>query len=416
MNINRLAVATSLGLGLTLLLLGALSIAANVPLVQASTGVIHAMTADCCTPAQHSVTSAITTSVVITDNAGLHNSMAVDSRGRLHASFNNAASDALFYAVYSDTAWQIQVVDTVDTPAQILRNSIAVDLNSDMPHISYEISQSQRYDGGNLEYAHLAGTEWISSTVVNGTRRHKQNSIAVDSSGNPHIAYSTDWLQWGWWFGIVKYVRWSGTNWVFETVYAEGETVLPPISLALDSQDNPQILFKKKYWGGKYGVHLQTWVSPTWVLTTLEPIVWQSSPPGGAALTIDDDDNLYWTYMWHGQKVGGTLISPTETITSGEEIGYSDIAVDDIGRVYVVYESGRTNTLQLAVRALSGEWVDVPLVSISTWGQSDVSLVVTQGVIHVIYLDSATQRLMHLSTPVRTYLPLIMKDYQPASD
>jgi hypothetical protein len=233
------------------------------------------------------------------------------------------------------------------------------------------------------------------------TQTHRQNAIAVDSSGNPHIAYSTDWqLGGGYWDGIVEYARFNGTDWESTTVYSMGEEIRAPISLAPDSQDNPQILYKKRFWGGNFRVHLQAWVSPTWTLTELEnsdPNNYSLFPPG-AALTIDNNDNSYWTYMWHGQNVGGTLISPSTTLASGEDIGYSDIAVDEDGRLFVVYQKG--NTLELAVKPLCEKWITMTLVSVPTWGTSDVSLAVSQDIVHVVYYDDSTERLIHLSIPV----------------
>jgi hypothetical protein len=390
MNTRRLALATILGVGLISMLLWLLSTSSNLTLAQADTDIIPVAMDNSGTSAQDSAVNPRVTTIVISNNVGLYNSLAVDSNGHLHASFNNSTTTGLFYAVYSDTTWHVQAVDT---GSEILRNSIAVDPNSGAPHISYEKSE-------DIRYARLSGSRWISSTVEGIGQRYKQNAIAVDSSGYPHIAYSRDYqVGGGFWFGKIRYARLTDTVWVSETLDADGEAIHPPIALALDSQDNPHVLYKKRYYGGYYGVFLQRRITSTWQRDQLE-YGWYITLPPGAALTIDDSDNIYWAYMWNGQKVGGTIL-PKTSLAYGTEIGYSDIATDDSGRVYVVFENG--NTLQLAVRSACG-WIQMPLVSISAWGQSDVSLVVTQGVVHVIYYDGATHSLMHLSMPVVSFI------------
>ena len=59
----------------------------------------------------------------------------------------------------------------------------------------------------------------------------------IDSSGKPHIAYSsfTD--------GKVKYAAWSGTEWDIQTLYTSGENAYMYKSLALDNYGNPHISF-----------------------------------------------------------------------------------------------------------------------------------------------------------------------------
>lgn len=389
MIIKRLTLAMSLGLGLILLLLWLLSTPSDVALAEVGTDTIHVAASGGSASNQGSPAGLYGASTVVSTDVGSYSSMALDSNGRLHVSFNNATSDGLFHGVYSDTSWHVQ---TVAAGGEILRNSIAADPNSDTPHISYE-------KDGDLMHAYLSGTEWITSTVVSRTYmyRHWQNAIAVDSSGYPHIAYSKDRKIGSFWFGDVEYAQWDGADWEFPTVHTLGEEVRSPICLALDSQDTPYILFKKRFFGGDFAVFLATRIDQAWEITTLE-YDWYNTFPPGAALTIDDNDNVYWIYMWLGQRVGGTIL-PMTLLASGWKIGYSDIAVDDVGRVYIVFEND--DVLQLSVKSpCDDEWVHTPLVSIATWRESDVSLTVVQDVVRVIYRDSTTQDLMHLSLPV----------------
>jgi hypothetical protein len=62
------------------------------------------------------------------------------------------------------------------------------------------------------------------------------SSIALDDSGNPHIAYLKEDT------GVLKYVAWNGSSWDIQTVDWDGD-VGEFTSLALDSSGNPHISY-----------------------------------------------------------------------------------------------------------------------------------------------------------------------------
>jgi hypothetical protein len=133
------------------------------------------------------------------DDVGSHTSLAVDSDDRPHISYYGAISKALKYAAYDGVTWQIETVDDTDDVGHF--TSLALDSN-DRPHIGY-INASSKL----VRYANLESSAWFSETVYAGIDRPvlytllaldaadntgnvgPHTSLALDSSGQPHISY-----------------------------------------------------------------------------------------------------------------------------------------------------------------------------------------------------------------------------------
>ncbi len=106
--------------------------------------------------------------------------------------------------------------------------SIAVD-SSGYPHIAYNDTVNK-----DLMYARWDGAAWQIEPVDSIGDVGSEASIKIDSSDYPHISYydSTN--------GDLKYALWDGSQWQIETVDSAGDVGWCS-SLALDSADNPHI-------------------------------------------------------------------------------------------------------------------------------------------------------------------------------
>lgn len=149
------------------------------------------------------------------------------------------------------------VIETVDLAGDVGKcNSLALD-SSGNPHISYYDETNE-----NLKYAHWDGSVWQIETVdsVGGVNHyHYGSSLALDSSDNPHISYY-DGNQF---IGDLKYARWNGAAWQIETVDSEGNVGVFN-SLALDSSDNPHISYPR--WDLKYA----RWDGSNWQIEEVD--------------------------------------------------------------------------------------------------------------------------------------------------
>jgi len=204
-------------------------------------------------------------------------SIAVDSSGNPHISYYGGTTDQLKYARWIDTipGWSVETVDS-DSSGRVGRDSsLALD-SSGNPHISY-------CNWTDLKYAVWTGSTWSIETIESVGQRGVLSSIALDSNDDPHISY-LDWAN-----GVLKYAVWTGSTWSIETVDSANNDM--GCSLALDSFDNPHI----SYFNGTNGdLKYAMWTGSTWSIetVTLAGSHWETS----SSLALDSFDNPHISY------------------------------------------------------------------------------------------------------------------------
>ena len=94
---------------------------------------------------------------------------------------------------------------------------------------------------------HVAAAQWHTEVVDTDLVMHGSStgisSLAVDSSGNPHIAYYDQNHN------VIKYASLRNGQWHIETVWGPVDLYIPisPSFLAIDKSDNPHISFEKYF-------------------------------------------------------------------------------------------------------------------------------------------------------------------------
>ena len=102
------------------------------------------------------------------------------------------------WQISSSFAWGGWIIQTVDSEGVVGHyTSIALD-SSGHPHISY-----QDYGNEDLKYARWDGKSWIIQTVDSEGDVGESTSIALDSSDYPHISYGDETVR------DLKYARWT---------------------------------------------------------------------------------------------------------------------------------------------------------------------------------------------------------------
>ena len=159
-------------------------------------------------------------------------SLALDGDDGPHISYHDAASACLMHAYLGGAGWAAEMVDCDGGAGWY--NSLALN-STDLPSIAY-------YGNGHLQYAWHDGTEWHSETADSGATTGWFASLALDPAGEPHIGYyqsipdpSGDET-----LGEVKYARRDGAGWLIETVDSGGD-MGKYASLALDAAGSPHI-------------------------------------------------------------------------------------------------------------------------------------------------------------------------------
>ena len=142
---------------------------------------------------------------------GEHTSLVIDALGRPHIGYYDRTNGKLKYAAYNGTSWATQTVDTVGTyELGTSRNNISLklDLNG-LPSIAYHSEVSEA-----LKYAHWNGSAWDIEMMDNSAHVGAHASLAMMGGGVPFIAYrdGTNWT-----------LKFAAYHWLVQTVDATGD-------------------------------------------------------------------------------------------------------------------------------------------------------------------------------------------------
>ena len=231
---------------------------------------------------------------------GFYTSLALDSSGNPHISYYDEINEDLKYAAWTSSAWNIQTVDSTGDVGWF--TSLALD-SSGNPHISYD-----DLSNGNLKYAAWTGSAWNIQTV-DSAKSNLDTSLALDSSGNPHISY-LDTTN-----AYLKYATWTGSTWNIQTIGLGGEYN----SLALDSSGNPHISYRNTTIYGS--LNYAAWTGSAWNIQTVD----SSSENVGefTSIALDSSGNPHISYydqingdLKYAVFVSSQTSTPTPTSTS----------------------------------------------------------------------------------------------------
>jgi len=169
--------------------------------------------------------------------AGTYVSLAVDAAGQPHFAYNSPYEDGLHYATWDGKKWRRQIIDT-----EHINYYTSIKLDKDgHPRISYYLYHApDRSYLLHLKFASFDGQQWTIETVDKRTETGKFNSLALDASGRPHIAYAHVAL------GDLLYAAWDGSRWTFgdaDSRHTHNDYVGIGNSIALDRAGNPHIAY-----------------------------------------------------------------------------------------------------------------------------------------------------------------------------
>jgi hypothetical protein len=258
-------------------------------------------------------------------------SLALDSKQRPHISYPEG-SNKLKHTFWDGSAWQKQVIDIRATVINYY-TSIALDAD-DNPSISFYEELGVGGHRGRLRVVTWDGKYWAVRTADGDLGAGKFNSLALDSKGNPEIAYGDVEYQ----NASLRFARWNGHTWDIEILEGAGQpgTNMWSVFLLVDKNDIPQIVYS---------------------------------------------DVRNGLIKYATKRNGKWLLTPVASAT----IAYPDrngIALDGQGRPYISYFDSRTGALSVA--KLDGEkWVST--VVDQDFVGSTSSLQINDGWIWVTY-------------------------------
>ncbi|MFC1640671.1 hypothetical protein ACFL2D_01330, partial [Patescibacteria group bacterium] len=190
----------------------------------------------------------------------IHPSLAFDSAGKPHLAWEDKGPPSgrrVYYSYWDGEAWQGQAGSNTGkgmsgniSSVNGADASIAID-SQDRPHIAWVGTDT---DVKQIYYAYWDGTAWVGvggSDLSAGMSKSENDSfvpsLVLDSSDNPHIAWSDKSTHTG--YRNIYYAYWTGTEWDGLAVSDRGIGVGGRFSkyngdepwLALDSHNRPHI-------------------------------------------------------------------------------------------------------------------------------------------------------------------------------
>lgn len=314
-------------------------------------------------------------------STGMYSSLAVDSAGLPHVAYYDLTNTSLKYAVYNGTSWSVSTVDNSGYMGRYA--SLALDAAGN-PHIAYcnEGSMSSPTSNPALRYAYHNGTSWVTHTVDTSTAFRiigRYNSIAVDSTGRPHISYHDTYNM------DLKYAHYDGSTWTNTLVDGASDDVGIYTSIALDSSDRPHISYAELASSGgelKYA----SFNGSSWSSQVLQSNVYADR---GTSIALDDSNHPH--ISWGGQTTKGKGLQytayngaswSTQLVDSGSYVGYySSIALDPSDNPHI---SHLEQNYRVKYTAYDGSSWSTEVIEGATNGTTSLALDAS-GDVHISY-------------------------------
>jgi hypothetical protein len=286
--------------------------------------------------------------MIVDTQAGQFASLAVDSQDHPHLVYNSRFLTGLHYAFFDGTHWQTQIIDHDRTNHF---TSVQVDAKG-YPHISYYKEENpDRTVALHLKYAFFDGKIWYVQTVSQKYATGKFNSIAVDSSGRPHIAYSFAGT------GDLGYVFWDGSQWVYEvpdTRRTHNNYVGQGNSIALDSRDHPHIAYFDL---NNRAIKYTQWTGTVWQTEFVDKVVGDLGQGQADHLSLRLDTNDQPHVAYYDRGIGVLKYAQrdekgwhVELVDRGNVGEYPSLCLDNKNEPYITYYDAADGQLRIAQR------------------------------------------------------------------
>ncbi|MGW8250462.1 MAG: hypothetical protein ACWGO1_07450, partial [Anaerolineales bacterium] len=292
----------------------------------------------------------------------------LDSQGRPHLAYGR---DHLYYAWYDGSGWHSEAVDASFRVG--IFASLALDA-TDLPHISY-------YDehNGDLKYAFKDAAGWhIHSLTDAGAGA---TSLGVNSSGYAQISY--------WYASSLHYAFQDASGWHFEQADAALNTGQRS-SLALDSSGDPHISYLDK------ANSAPKYARCSWGVWNIQTVDIQDSAGEYSSIALDAEGHAHISYSYYKGGIppnrdlryahwdGNQWIK--ETVDTAEAGGqFNSIALDEAGIPHISHYDGAH--LRYAYKAGS-DWITTTLDSNGNVGAYSSIAVDSDGWAHIGYYQS----------------------------
>ncbi len=258
--------------------------------------------------------------------------------------------ELLTFAHYENGEWKTQEVGNT---FGVISFSCSIAVAPDgTPHLTwYQYYDRERNLYLHLKHAVLRDNAWMARTVDYDGETGKWNSLFLDATGNPHIAYSA------WRHGHLKYASWNGRRWNISIIDSRERNAgagNPGIanSLVLNAKQVPQVSYFDDL-ALKFAYRQDNdWKIE--VVDSLSPVLGAGWSTSRSTLLLDSQGNphiIYGDYsaLKHAYREGGRWHIALIARGGGGLYKFSAAAMDRDGTIYVCFEDPADESLQVAI-------------------------------------------------------------------
>lgn len=179
--------------------------------------------------------------------------------------------------------------------------------------------------------APAAARPWAIQPVDRYGDQGNDNSLALDSTGRPHVSYR----EFDWWqvTDYLKYAYWNGISWQVQYVDTAGDVGFAS-SLALDSADTPSIAYHDSTLNVRYAKREEG----AWKVSTV-------AKGANPSLALDQQGRPHLSYFWSGTTRSDLMYAywdgvqwQKQVVEQGGLLGRDNaLAMDHKGHPHIVY-------------------------------------------------------------------------------
>lgn len=276
------------------------------------------------------------TETVDSGDVGWWSAIAIDSLDHIHISYHaDKPSSSLKYAYFNGTVWNLIIVDSGG-----YSTALAIDSNN-RPHITYITVTNE------LKYIRYDGVNWLTETIAEGALWFGSTSLALTSSDKAYISFSDSFLP------RRLFVASNATGvWELQNL-ADGRSS----SLALDSSGNPHIVYYREdtqelKYSYYYGSAWKTYAAS--VLADSPHIALDAFNLPHISLGAYDGAECLIYANFEGASLN------LQTLDCSNAGYHTSIALDPLGLPHISYSQGGNssllNYLYLTMPELTGQW------------------------------------------------------------
>lgn len=272
----------------------------------------------------------------------------------------------------SNAGWNRETVDSVGRVGSY--TSMALD-SSGYPHISYYDDTNE-----NLKYTNWTGANWDIQTVDSKGDVGEYSSLALDDMGYPHISYYAG--------HHLKHANWTGSEWNIEKVDTNGYVGMY-CSLALDSMGYPHISY---YDNLASNLKYARWNGTAWNIETVDS---DGAVGTYTSIAIDKNDQPHISYQDYDPDYDLKYVTRIADLwkievvdTEGGTGLFTSIALDRTGKPHISYYRGY-GEVRYAKRTWSTWNTEVVHHDLAIAGGPSSSLALDEmGYPHIAYWDA----------------------------